>query len=383
MKIEDFLTFIEKYTPKIDFIRFIYDKETSDNEYEFLRAIIYFQDQDSTDNFYYDFNTKSFPFNKMEYIYSVFINKIDFYLSDTKESNSSSIISYSDYNNIEQTCCPLCLEKVDTTSSGIHTYASLENFVRWTDYKKYCRVCKKLTNKENEKCNKCMSDNNNIWTCLICGFNGCNRYELGHAVEHFKTTLHTYSMDIHDERIWDYLGDLWVHRIIKMNNTKENTNDTIFLDNNIENSNESNINSKEFLTRIENIISEYNFVLSNQLEEQRKFYENEINKLNERHDKILKEKIEIKNVLKDKINKQNMSNDNNKKLIKEFNKKLTHQEKKMKDLEENIILNKELIDNVKIDFKEEDNINNKVKKNIILNIYIYIYIFIIGIYSTT
>lgn len=335
---EEFLSFIDKFKPKIEFIRFILDSQGSENNYEFLRALIYFDDQDSADNFYYEFNTKAYPFNKFEYIYSVFIHKINFF-------TSNDLTVYPDYNTSELACCVLCLEKIDTASSGIHTFASIDNIDRWTNYKKNCQVCSTYYNPETKSCVKCKLDNN-LWCCMICGTIGCDRYQQGHAVEHFKSTCHRYSVDLHSKRIWDYLGDSWVHRSIKIS---EETKDMIQFDNNAC----EDINSKEFLTRIENVISEYNFVLSSQLEEQRSYNEKEINKLTERSDIMLKERLEELNLLKDELNKKKQIIESNKKLCKEFNKKLLQQDKRLSDIEENIKLNNELIENVKKDLNED------------------------------
>ncbi|PVV03962.1 hypothetical protein BB560_001547 [Smittium megazygosporum] len=68
------------------------------------------------------------------------------------------------------------------------------------------------------KCAICDSTKQ-LWICIICGYIGCGRYKSGHAREHFLQTGHIYSMDLDSQRVWDYVGDGYVHRILL------NTND--------------------------------------------------------------------------------------------------------------------------------------------------------------
>ena len=44
---------------------------------------------------------------------------------------------------------------------------------------------------------------------------GCGRYLDGHAVEHFKETGHTFALELDTQRVWDYAGDGYVHRLIQ------------------------------------------------------------------------------------------------------------------------------------------------------------------------
>jgi len=37
----------------------------------------------------------------------------------------------------------------------------------------------------------------------------------GHAHRHFKDTSHTYSMELGSNRVWDYAGDNYVHRLVQ------------------------------------------------------------------------------------------------------------------------------------------------------------------------
>ena len=64
------------------------------------------------------------------------------------------------------------------------------------------------------ECEVCHADTS-LWQCLICGKVGCGRYDGKHAYAHFEETGHTFSLDLESKRVWDYIGDAYVHRIIQ------------------------------------------------------------------------------------------------------------------------------------------------------------------------
>ncbi|GAB5353982.1 hypothetical protein AAMO2058_000080600 [Amorphochlora amoebiformis] len=53
------------------------------------------------------------------------------------------------------------------------------------------------------------------WICLVCGHIGCGRFQQSHAVRHFETTGHRFSLFLKSEAIWDYEGDGYVHRLLR------------------------------------------------------------------------------------------------------------------------------------------------------------------------
>lgn len=60
----------------------------------------------------------------------------------------------------------------------------------------------------------CHSDAN-LWICLICGAVGCGRYDAAHAFLHFQQTGHCFAMDLSTQRVWDYASDAYVHRLVQ------------------------------------------------------------------------------------------------------------------------------------------------------------------------
>ena len=56
----------------------------------------------------------------------------------------------------------------------------------------------------------------NLWICLVCGNVGCGRYTgCGAGVHHNTATDHSFAMELATQRVWDYKGDNYVHRLIQ------------------------------------------------------------------------------------------------------------------------------------------------------------------------
>ena len=54
-----------------------------------------------------------------------------------------------------------------------------------------------------------------LWICLICGHVGCGRYRAGHAADHWREAGHAYALELESQRVWDYVADGYVHRLIQ------------------------------------------------------------------------------------------------------------------------------------------------------------------------
>jgi BRCA1-associated protein len=143
----------------------------------------------------------------------------------------------SDTNLYELPSCPVCLERLDSTITGLVTLPCAHTFDcdclrKWGDSRcPVCRVSHLLLSSsaagntgtgrgEGERgekatrlteCEICGTESNN-WICVVCGVVGCGRYEpgKGHARRHWEESGHVLAMELETQRVWDYKGDKWV-----------------------------------------------------------------------------------------------------------------------------------------------------------------------------
>lgn len=213
-------------------------------------------------------------------------------------------------NLLELPTCPVCLERMDETTGLLtilcqHVFhcACLE---KWRFTGSGCPVCRYTQSPsytfpyprpshdgtdyghEDEEpmcsvCAKTKSESATIWICLICGNLGCGRYDAAHAYAHYEETSHCYAMDISTQRVWDYAGDGYVHRLIQ-NKSQEISQPQ-------QNGSKSTISERDTRPRHENeayraeggdmvprekmesMATEYTYLLTSQLEGQRKYFE--------------------------------------------------------------------------------------------------------------
>jgi BRCA1-associated protein len=142
--------------------------------------------------------------------------------------------------------CPVCLERMDESITGLlsiqcHHTSQCYCLEKWGCNQ--CPVCKyshkpvllsqssssskraikqqqqqqQVEEEEEEivyECCECTSIES-LWICMICGHIGCGRYQEAHAYDHYMDTNHLYALEIETQRVWDYLGDGYVHRLIQ------------------------------------------------------------------------------------------------------------------------------------------------------------------------
>lgn len=130
--------------------------------------------------------------------------------------------------------CPVCLERMDESITGLqhiqcHHTTQCYCIDKWGHSQ--CPICrysqkpvltsssaKRNVHYEYEQiqceCFEC-SSTESLWICMICGHIGCGRYQEAHAYDHFMETNHLYALEIETQRVWDYLGDGYVHRLIQ------------------------------------------------------------------------------------------------------------------------------------------------------------------------
>lgn len=110
---------------------------------------------------------------------------------------------------------------------------------------------------------------------LICGNVGCGRYDDAHAFEHYKETSHCYAMDIETQRVWDYIGDGYVHRLIQ----NKADGKLVELPSALSNSrNPDRPNDGDYVPqeKLDNISLEYTYLLTSQLDSQRLYFEEKV-----------------------------------------------------------------------------------------------------------
>ncbi|PTB44007.1 uncharacterized protein TrAFT101_002570 [Trichoderma asperellum] len=197
-------------------------------------------------------------------------------------------------NLVELPTCPVCLERMDETN-GLMTVPCSHVF-HCTCLQSWkgagCPVCR-FTNPSEESdpsnpysqsfggsssnlCSVCDCVDD-LWICLICGYVGCGRYKGGHAKDHWKDTAHCFALELETQYVWDYAGDMWVHRLIrdkgdgKVVELPMRSNDTA--------NSEGEEDDVVPRAKLQTIGLEYTHLITSQLESQRAYYEEMINKM--------------------------------------------------------------------------------------------------------
>jgi BRCA1-associated protein len=139
-------------------------------------------------------------------------------------------------------------------------------------------------------CADCPSTTN-LWICLICGNIGCGRYGRAHAHAHYESTTHLYALELETQRVWDYAGDGYVHRLIQNKAdgklvelpSASSSMGTNSRDDGALGPSHADALSAE---KIEAIGIEYSYLLTSQLDSQRSFYEEQITHLKTQVDEL-------------------------------------------------------------------------------------------------
>ena len=112
----------------------------------------------------------------------------------------------------------------------------------------------------------------------------------GHAQQHYNDTLHAYALDTETQHVWDFAGQGYVHRLIQNKddgklvevNDPSNTNShERTLDPGLSDAQEGEIQHR----KLEGFASQYYTVLKSQLEQQRIFYEAQLEEIRREHDR--------------------------------------------------------------------------------------------------
>ncbi|KAF8498653.1 hypothetical protein F5888DRAFT_193739 [Russula emetica] len=197
--------------------------------------------------------------------------------------------------------CPVCLERMDSAVTGLVTVPCSHTFhceclSKWGDSR--CPVCRYSQNLRTShpssasgarsapipfadpsapalsSCADCNSTTS-LWICLICGNIGCGRYGRAHAHAHYERTTHLYALELETQRVWDYAGDGYVHRLIQNKADGKLVELPSASMRSIDDSGVGGPSASDSLTaeKIEAIGIEYSYLLTSQLDSQRSFYE--------------------------------------------------------------------------------------------------------------
>ena len=184
-------------------------------------VLMRFEDQDAADAFALNYHNRRFNSFVEGTCTALFVRRVEMDPrppSSSPSSSSSSAPPPPPAGAVELPSCPVCLDRLDQDVSGVVTTVCAHSFhhaclSKWGDSS--CPVCRYTQRPEDAaRCHECGSTEE-LWACLVCGVVGCGRYAGGCAVAHWKQTDHCYSLELATQRVWDYVRDGFVHRLIQ------------------------------------------------------------------------------------------------------------------------------------------------------------------------
>ncbi|KAK0395473.1 hypothetical protein QR680_001294 [Steinernema hermaphroditum] len=304
---QDLIDFVTPQMEKIMEMKII--RDSTPNQYMVLLKMRSHVDACS---FFYEYNGRNFWEHDENVCSLVFVERVESISADDKGSLPFSSLT-------ELPTCAVCLERMDDDVLTIlcnHSFHA-RCLKQWTDYT--CPVCRYLQTPEvtrEQPCNDC-DKTSDLWMCLICGNIGCGRYAEAHAYQHFLKTQHTYTLEVGGDKVWDYAGDNYVHRLIQVGS--ENKFAEI----------EHNACGREDGDKnVEKLQVEYACLMTNQLETQRHFFEEKMRQTEERlkaESKVIQSQI---GSLSGELNEVREQNENLKKKVKELTHEKSAVEKK-------------------------------------------------------
>ncbi|CAG8619905.1 3016_t:CDS:2 [Cetraspora pellucida] len=210
MSASDFLAFVAPVQRFVSHFRFI--RDSAPNKFMVLMK---FRHARAAWDFYRQFNGRPFSSMEPEICHVVYIKSIEFKSTsippdafpflhdpfipstqnDTTKSNDQTQQSSVLY---ELPTCPVCLERMDASVTGLLTILCQHTFhcdclSKWGDSS--CPICR--YSQKSNVLDPSLGQNE----CGICGVT--------------EKTSHLYALELETQRVWDYAGDGYVHRLIQ------------------------------------------------------------------------------------------------------------------------------------------------------------------------
>ncbi|CAD7701598.1 unnamed protein product [Ostreobium quekettii] len=206
--VKDFCTFCGAYLQYIKEMIFLRKGTGRNTAY---MVYLRFDTEDSAESFFSEYNRKPYSLLEKEVVWKlVYVRELEFHTEGAAHPRAGET---------ELPTCPVCLERLDQHISGVVTTVCNHQFhneclMKWGDVTcPVCRYCMQRTS-GTTRCSICGADED-LWICLICGKVGCGRYKSGHAIDHWKQSQHCYALCVESQRVWDYVRDGYVHRLIR------------------------------------------------------------------------------------------------------------------------------------------------------------------------
>lgn len=295
MTAQDFLAFISTFVESIQSVRMLRDALPNR-----CMGLIKFRSRQFADRFAHEFNGRPFShLQDREICHTARIRSIQFKSSLIPPFTFPALLppDFMTHSAHELPTCPVCLERMDASVTGLLTSTCSHTFhchclSNWGDSR--CPICRYSQTRlygpsieggssSQSECAACGSQAN-LWICLICGHVGCGRYQGGHAYRHFEESAHLYALELGSQRVWDYVGDNYVHRLIQTKSDQivelPALSSAVF--DSRSGGGGPGPNEAAQQSKIEAISEEFGHLVASQLDSQRNFYEKEIEILKER-----------------------------------------------------------------------------------------------------
>ncbi|CAO3680352.1 unnamed protein product [Umbelopsis vinacea] len=251
---------VPSYMSATDFLKFTapVNQDTAPNKY---MVVMKFRDSTSTQDFYRRYNGKPFSSMEPEICHVVYIKSV--------EIDTSMIAPYT---------FPFLYETLKEDRKATLTGDDDDN----EHHGETATTASAASALQSEEANECFvcGATESLWICLICGHIGCGRYNDAHAYHHYMETNHLYALELETQRVWDYAGDGYVHRLI------QNTIDGKLVElpgaTNDDNQRVPQVKDSPIvgdMEKLDAVSLEYTYLLTSQLESQRMYYEDHLTSL--------------------------------------------------------------------------------------------------------